>query len=222
MRVTTLFLATTLFSFFPLGQAEDAKKSTKLPQIFEEDFEKGQNRWEVTDSKSWTHRKVNGNQVFGINRRNSDYKPKVRSPYHIALIKGVEVADFELTFDVKSTKDTGGHRDCCVFFNWQDAEHFYYCHFGANPDPHSGQIMIVKNAPRKAMTKNKNKTPWKNETWHKIKVVRDSKKGTIEVYFDDMTKPHMSVVDKTYGKGRIGIGSFDDMNDFDNIKLRGR
>ena len=45
------------------------------------------------------------------------------------------------------------------------------------------------------------------------------KKGTIEVYFDDMTKPHMSVVDKTYGKGRIGIGSFDDMNDFDNIKL---
>ena len=37
-----------------------------------------------------------------------------------------------------------------------------------------------------------------------------------------MTKPHMSVVDKTYGKGRIGIGSFDDMNDFDNIKLRGR
>ena len=117
MRVTTLFLATTLFSFFPLGQAEDAKKSTKLPQIFEEDFEKGQNRWEVTDSKSWTHRKVDGNHVFGINRRNSDYKPKVRSPYHIALIKGVEVADFELTFEVKSTKDTGGHRDCCVFFN---------------------------------------------------------------------------------------------------------
>ena len=32
----------------------------------------------------------------------------------------------------------------------------------------------------------------------------------------------MSVVDNTYGKGRIGIGSFDDMNDFDNIKLRGR
>ena len=29
-------------------------------------------------------------------------------------------------------------------------------------------------------------------------------------------------LDKTYGKGRIGIGSFDDMNDFDNIKLYGR
>ena len=71
------------------------------------------------------------------------------------------------------------------------------------------------------MTKNKNKTPWRNETWHKVKVVRNAKKGTIEVFFDNMTKPHMSVTDKTFGKGRIGIGSFDDMNDFDNIKLRG-
>ena len=222
MRVGTLFLATTLFSLLPAGQTEDAKKNDKLPLIFEEDFEKGHNRLEVTDNKSWTHRKVNNNNVFGINRRSSDYKPKVRSPYHIALIKDIQVADFQLTFDVKSTKDTGGHRDCCVFFNWQNAEHFYYCHFGASPDSHSGQIMIVKNAPRKAMTNNKNKTPWKNETWHKVKVIRDTKKGTIEVYFDDMTKPHMSVVDKTYGKGRIGIGSFDDMNDFDNIKLHGK
>ena len=51
---------------------------------------------------------------------------------------------------------------------------------------------------------------------------RSTAKGTIDVYFDDMTKPHMSVVDKTFGKGRIGIGSFDDMNDFDDIKLHGR
>ncbi|MED6313655.1 MAG: hypothetical protein VX704_01315, partial [Verrucomicrobiota bacterium] len=131
MRVSNLFLIIALFSLISFGKAQDTKGS-KLPLIFEEDFEKGHSRWEVTDAKSWSHRKEGSNQAFGINRRKSDYKPKVRSPYHIALIKGVEVADFELTFDVKSTKDTGGHRDCCVFFNWQDAEHFYYCHFGAN------------------------------------------------------------------------------------------
>jgi hypothetical protein len=220
MNVTNLLLAAVVFSFGELGQADDS--AAKLPLVFEEDFEKGRKRWEVTDEKSWTHRKVGGNHVFGINRRESDYKPKVRSPHHIALIKGVTVGDFVLTFRVRSTKDTGNHRDCCVFFNWQDAEHFYYCHLGAKPDPHSGQIMIVKNAPRKAMTDNKNKTPWKIDTWHNVKVVRDTAKGTIEVYFDNMTKPHMSVTDKTFGKGRIGIGSFDDMNDFDDIKLRGK
>ena len=210
-----------LFSLCCAGVVSAADLS-KLPVLFTEDFEKGHGRWETTDAESWTHRKVNGNQVFGINRRSSKYRPKVRSPHHIALIKDVQVADFVLTFRVKSTKDTGGHRDCCIFFNWQDPQNFYYVHLGARPDPHSGQIMIVKNAPRKAMTNNKNDTPWKNETWHKVKLVRDSKAGTITVYFDDLTKPHMQVSDKTFGKGRIGIGSFDDMTDFDDIHLRGR
>ena len=94
-------------------------------------------------------------------------------------------------------------------------------HLGARPDPHSGQIMIVQNAPRKAITENEKLTPWTNE-WHQVKVVRDTAKGTIEVYFDDMKTPHMQAIDKTFGKGGIGIGSFDDMNDFDDIKLYGR
>ena len=192
------------------------------PLVFEEDFERGRDRWETTDETSWTHRGVDGNHVFGINRRQSAYKPEVRSPRHIALIKGVSLADFVLTFRVRSTKDTGGHRDCCVFFNYQDPKHFYYVHLGARPDLHSGQIMIVDNAPRKAMTENTNRTPWKNETWHRVKLVRDTASGRIEVYFDDMETPHMSVIDKTFGKGRIGIGSFDDMNDFDDIRLERR
>ena len=32
----------------------------------------------------------------------------------------------------------------------------------------------------------------------------------------------MTATDTTSGKGRIGIGSFDDMNDFDDIELWGR
>jgi hypothetical protein len=201
-----------------------AEKAIELitSMIFEEDFEKGHDRWETTDAKSWTYRRVGGNHVFGINRRNSDYRPPVRSPLHIALIQGVKVADFVMTFRVRSTKDTGGHRDCCVFFNYQNPQQFYYVHLGARPDPHSGQIMIVNNAPRTALTRNTNEIPWKNDTWHRVKLVRDTASGTIEVFFDDMTKPRMSVVDKTFGSGRIGIGSFDDMNDFDDIGLRGR
>jgi hypothetical protein len=123
---------------------------------------------------------------------------------------------------VKSTNDTGNHRDCCVFFCHTDATHFYYCHTGAKPDPHSGQIMIVNDAPRLALTKNENNTPWKNETWHRVKLTRRSKDGSTKVYFDDMKTPYMEVSDTTFSKGRIGIGSFDDMNDFDEIRIYGR
>ena len=69
-----------------------AEDLAKLPVLFTEDFEKGHGRWQTTDAESWTHRKVEGNAVFGINRRNSNYQPKVRSPRHIALIKDVQVA----------------------------------------------------------------------------------------------------------------------------------
>lgn len=191
-------------------------------EVFEEDFEKGRDRWETTDEKSWTHREVDGNHVFGINRRGSDYQPKVRSPHHIALIKDLELADCVISFRVRSTLDTGNHRDCCVFFNYQDPQNFYYVHLGARPDPHSGQIMIVDDAPRRALTENQNRIPWKNDTWHRVRLVRDTAKGTIEVFFDDMEEPRMSVVDRTFGKGRIGVGSFDDMNDFDDVWVRGR
>jgi hypothetical protein len=164
---------------------------------------------------------VAGNGVFGINRRESAYKPPFRSALHIALIKDVTAADFVLTFKVRSTKDTGNHRDCCIIFNHQDPANFYYAHLGAKPDPASGQIMIVQNAPRRPLTQNTKPVPWTDQ-WHQVKVVRDAAKGSIEVFFDDMTTPQLSANDKTFGKGRIGIGSFDDMNDFDDVRLYAR
>lgn len=205
-----------------IASAADADETMDgLPLVFSEDFEQGRQRWEVTDEASWTHREVDGNHVFGINRRNSDYAPPVRSPHHIALIKDLKLSDLIITFRVRSTKDTGNHRDCCVFFNHQDPTHFYYVHFGAKPDPASGQVMIVNDAPRTPLTENEKRTPWTDD-WHQVKLVRRASTGIIEAYFDDMETPLMSASDKTFGKGRIGIGSFDDMNDFDDVRVYGR
>lgn len=192
-----------------------------LPLVFSEDFEQGSARWQTTDDTAWELREYAGGKAFGLNRRTSNYQPKVRSPHNIALIKDVEVADFVLTLRVKSTLDTGGHRDCCIFFGYQSPTQFYYVHLGARPDPNSGQIMIVNEAPRTPLTDNKNPTPW-DDQWHDVKVVRHAETGTIEIYFDDMAKPLMTATDKTFGKGQVGIGSFDDMNDFDDIKLFGK
>jgi hypothetical protein len=176
-----------------MALAEEAETSGGLPLVFSDDFQQGTDRWETTDDSAWALHDHGDGKAFGLNRRISDYQPKVRSPHNLALIKDVEVADLVLKLKVKSTMDTGGHRDCCLFFNYQDPTHFYYVHLGASPDA-------------------------KND----VKLVRDTKQGTIEVYFDDMDKPHMKATDQTFGKGRVGIGSFDDMNDFDDVRLYGR
>ena len=198
------------------GRADEA-----LPLVFEDDFSQGIDRWEPTDPAAWTLGKDGERSVWGLNKRTSNYQPKVRSPHNVALVKDLELSDTLITFQVKSTRDTGGHRDCCVFFNWRDPEHFYYVHLGAKPDPASGQIMIVDGTPRRPLTKNTKPVPW-DDQWHYVKLVRDVASGRIAVYFDDLKTPLMEVTDKTFTSGRVGIGSFDDMNDFTAVKVAGR
>ena len=201
----------------------EVEPKTGLPLVFSDDFENGRVNWEVTDESSWKHHEMDGNKVFSVIKRKSEYTPKFRSPGHIALIKGLELSDFVLMYKVHGPFPSNpGHRDSCAFFNYQNPDQFYYVHTGLKPDPHSGQIMIVNKAPRKAITKNTNQTPWKENTWHQVKIVRDSKSGSIEIYFDDMEKPYMQIIDKTFSEGRIGIGTFDDINNFDDVKVYGK
>jgi len=212
-----------VFPYFVLSlvfQTSSRESFAEEPAIvFEETFESGFDRWELLDPKTWALSKQPGNTTFEITARETDYKPPVRSPGHVALIKDLELSSFEISFRVRSTKDTGNHRDCCIFFAYQDDQHFYYAHLGAKPDPASGQIMIVRESPRLALTKNENLTPW-DDQWHRVRLVRKMPSGTIEVFFDSADKPQMSVVDKTFEKGRIGIGSFDDRDEFDDIVVR--
>ena len=219
LRYLTIVVFTSLIV---VAASAGAAEKFDLPLLFEDDFEKGSDAWEPTDASAWKLNDNDGGKAYGITKRGSSYKPPHRSPYHISLIKDVEAGDFVLTLKIKSTLDTGGHRDACLFFNYQDPANFYYVHLGKRADPHSCQIMIVKDAPRKMITqKQTTGVPW-DDDWHNVKVVRRVADGTIEIYFDDMDTPVMAAVDKTFGTGRIGIGSFDDMDDFDDVKLYGK
>ena len=55
-----------------------------------------------------------------------------------------------------------------------------------------------------------------------MKIIRKPADGTIEIYFDDLQKPVMTAIDKTFAHGRIGVGTFDDTADWDDIVLRGK
>ena len=99
---------------------------------------------------------------------------------------------------------------------------FYYVHLGEKPDPNSSQIFIVKEAPRTPITKtNKGGIPWENDKWHAVKLVRKVSDGTIELYFDDMDTPVKTAKDTTYRWGLIGLGSFDDLGMWDDVKING-
>lgn len=191
------------------------------PKILAEDFESGAQRWEPTDPQAWKVTEIDGNHVYSQHKK-SKYNPPVRSPHNRALLKDVVVGDFVLTAKVQSTIKDYGHRDMCLFFGYQDPAHFYYVHLGKKMDDHANQIFIVNDKPRtKISTKTTDGTPW-DDAWHDVKLVRDVKTGKIEVYYDDMENPVMTATDKTFIWGQVGLGSFDDTGNWDEVVLFGQ
>lgn len=177
--------------------------------------------WRPTDPEAWKIEKTDAGNVYRQYKKQSNYQPPHRSPFNISLLQGVEVGDFQLDARVLSTHEDYGHRDAVLVFGYQDPAHFYYVHFGKETDDHANQIFIVNDKPRvKISTKTSDGTPW-DEKWHHVRVVRRAKEGTIEVYFDDMTEPVMTAKDETFKWGGIGLGTFDDTSDWDDVTLRG-
>jgi hypothetical protein len=114
-----------------------------------------------------------------------------------------------------------GHRDLCLFFGFQDPAHLYYVHLGKKADAHANSIFLVNGKDRVSIaTKRTEGTNW-DDNWHTVRIVRKVESGTILVYFDDLTKPVMETVDKTFTWGRVGIGSFDDTGNFDEVRVWG-
>ncbi len=196
----------------------DAKDG--LPLVFFEDFESGAARWVQTDPNAWKIADENGNHVY-CQYQASQYEPPARSPLNIARIKDLSVSDFVLQARMKQTGREYGHRDMCVFFGYQDPSHFYYAHIATAADDAAHSIHIVNGAPRTPIVLERTKGVDWGASYHDVRVVRNASTGTIEVFFDDMEKPIMRAVDKTFGSGGIGFGTFDDTGNIDDVMIWG-
>lgn len=196
------------------------------PFAFESDFSQATSLegWFATEPTMWklVDSKSAQGQALQLSGQSKTYKPPFRSPFSILLLKDHILGDFTLTAKVKTLQTSRGHRDLCIFWGWQDPANFYYAHFGEKKDPNSSQVFIVNDNPRTPITKkNVGGIPWQEDHWHEVKVVRDVSKGTIDIYFDDMETPVKSALDKTFRWGLVGLGSFDDLGLWDDIKIDG-
>jgi len=199
-----------------------ANELNRLPLVFFDDFQSGDaNRWEQSDPQAWKVIEQESNKVYSQFQQSKVETP-VRSPFNRALVKELVVGDFVLDVKLQSTIKDYDHRDMCLFFGFQDPAHLYYVHLGKKADDHANQIFIVNNEPRKKIsTTSTAGTAWTDD-WHHARVVRKVDTGTIQVYFDDMEQPAMTATDKTFTWGQVGIGTFDDTGNFDDIIVYGK
>ena len=196
-------------------------RGTELPLVASEDFDDGFARWEPSDPEQWQAAGDGRRSYLAMVSETGSYKPKVRSPRNIALLKGVEVTDFVFDVALQYTHRDYAHASLCLFFGYQDPEHFYYVHFGKKADAHANSIFLVNGVPRVSIAKTRTDGTDLGRRWHRVRVARDVESGSIEVFLDDMETPVMTTVDKTLTWGRVGVGSFDDRGNFDTVRLRG-
>jgi len=227
MKPTGLMLLAAMIGCVS-GQGWAREPNPNVPEgyrvLYSQDFESKDalKDFEFSDPTQWKLKKRNGNTALEFGGKCS-YKPPVRSPRIIGLIGGQEFGSFVLEADLLQTGREYGHRDMCLFFGLTDPGKFYYVHIATKTDNHAHNIFIVKDSPRtKISTKTTQGVDWGKEQWHRIRLERDVDKGTIKVFYDDMSQPIMLAEDKSFPLGFIGFGSFDDTGMIDNIRIWGK
>jgi hypothetical protein len=200
--------------------ADDVPKPDSMKLVYQHDFEdSNMDRYEPTDATAWKLGEAKDNHFASLIRKDSKFEPPVRSPFNRSLIRDLKLGTFTMDVRVQSTIPDYGHRDLCLFFGYQDDSHLYYVHLGKEADDHANQIFIVNEKPRtKISTKTTKGTPWTDE-WHNVRISRNIESGEVMVYFDDMQTPAMTATDRTFGEGRVGFGSFDDIGNFDDVRI---
>ena len=172
-------------------------------------------QWQLEDPAAWEWQ-GEGEATTLILKKPSHYKPKVRRPFNLAWFGGAEWDSFTLTCEAQLDVFNKGNNDVCIAFGGRSESEFYYAHLGETADGVHLQLHVVNHADRQAITTNRAKTlPWQPNHWHQIKLMRDAASGSIKVWFD--TQLVLEASDKTFAKGRIGLGSFDDLGAFRDV-----
>ncbi len=152
----------------------------------------------------------------------SRYRPRVRSPVNVALLRAPEFGDFILEADLHQTGREYGHRDLCLFLAAKDPANFYYVHLASRADPNAHNIFLVNDAPRTNIaTRATAGVDWGAGQWHRVRVERTVADGIIRVFFNDLSAPIMEASDRHFDFGRIGFGSFDDTGKFARVRIWG-
>jgi hypothetical protein len=157
-------------------------------------------------------------------------RPGPRRPFEYAVLTaGPQWTSVEIEAQVRLDAPVEvSDRDVVIVFGWRSDTEFYYAHLSTDNTvyPHNG-IFKVDNADRQRI-----EYQWNGRSrgadpaivdadWHKVRVVHLPATGEIAVYVDGSKDPLMTARDTTFGSGRVGFGSFDNVGRLRHLTVKG-
>ncbi|WP_219463701.1 hypothetical protein [Nonomuraea rhizosphaerae] len=146
-------------------------------------------------------------------------RPGPRRPFEYAVLtKGPEFGDVQIDAEVRlDTPTSVSNRDVIIVFGYRSDTRFYYAHLSQDNTiyPHNG-IFVVNDADRLRIDDQWNgqvgaPPAITDDQWHKVRVRHCAGTGRIEVFVDGSATPLITATDRTFGSGRVGFGSFDNI-----------
>jgi hypothetical protein len=191
-------------------------------QVVTVDFESGTAEgFKPHDQSSWEVINEGGNRVYCL-KTPGGQTSTIRKPGAYSILEEPSFSSFTLTARVKCLRDPSVKgRDVLIFFGYQDDTHYYYAHLSNTNDLVHNRILIVNGADRAPIGPSVTIPKLMGEGYYSLRLRRHLESGLIEVYLGDSDWPVMTAVDKTFGSGKIGFGSFDDTACFDDIRVVG-
>src|SRR5688500_14456766 len=196
-----------------LFQAADSQLTLK-PRI---DEKRGLADWDLDGNGRW---RVSGQTL--VLEKEGVPGGTLRRPAALAMLNGDPLTDLTMKLELRSTAPADlAVRDVQLIVGYQSPSQFYYVHLSAKTDAVHNGIFIVDNADRKRIDQPNPMAYLTDQAWHRLRLERNVRTGSITVFFDDNPTPILSAVDKTLTWGRVGVGSFDETGEFRNVEVTG-
>jgi hypothetical protein len=206
--ILLLLLATTVLT---RNLRQERKVQPKLDgpdQLSHWDFD-GTGSWDISAGK------------LVLNKAGTPSGP-YRRPAALAILKSEPFKSVTMDLYLRSTAPLDvARRDLDLVVGYESPARFYYIHLSAITDDVHNGIFLVADADRRRIDSGKGVPRLKDQSWHRVQVMRDGSSGRIEVFFDNSRTPILSAVDTTIQTGRVGVGSFDDTGEFQKIVVKG-
>ncbi|MEU7750643.1 hypothetical protein [Micromonospora sp. NPDC049171] len=157
-------------------------------------------------------------------------RPGPRRPFEYAVLTaGPAWSSAEIDAWVRlDTPVEVTNRDVIIVFGWRSDTEFYYAHLCTDNTiyPHNG-IFTVDNADRVRIDHQWNghsrgaDPAITDADWHRVRVAHLPASGEIAVHVDGHPDPLMTATDTTFGSGRVGFGSFDNVGRLRDLTVTG-
>ena len=182
------------------------------------DFEdRDLSRWSLPEPKDWAIDLEGGNHFLRLARKGQIGDP--RRPLQYALRTDVCVGDFDLRVRARRFG-----KSLLITFGYQDTMHFYYAHISSDSGDHAvhNGLFKVDGGERFRIAGKGSAAVLPEAGWQEVRLTRRVGTGEMALYAGADPQPRFRHTDAAFRFGRIGLGSFDETGDFDDLRLEGQ